>query len=165
MKIFRGILEFVGVIVLLIVSGELFRNYMLIFLIIWVLIPLIVTLLNLLKVHNKLSLIGAKNLRNITTGIVLAISIMLLINYGSFNDLIGYHFISGYHSTYVSDTTDTEDGARPTYAQVVTTKNPRDRDILIYGVDSIILLLCIGLPLLNWRKGNRIYKTKDQSPN
>lgn len=151
----KTILAVIGFMCCLVITGELFRAYTILFLIPWILIPFIMLVTRHSGINKKLHRKSALNLRNSTMAIVVAISVLYVIHLDYINNSIGYRYISGYSSHYEQDT---DDSGRPMAVQEYTTTNPSDK-YKLWALDGVIISLGILLPLLNWKQCNAIYES------
>ena len=150
----KGLLKFIGVCWLLIFFGELFRAYTLVFIFLWFLIPILVTIAHYFGISKKISKKNALYLRNVTMAVVVFLSFMFFFGANNIHDQVGTT-IAGYSSSYVQDTD--EYGRRDAY-HVYTTITSSGKH-LIWAVDSFIVFFAIVLPIVDWKQSNAIYES------
>jgi len=150
----KGLIEFIGVCWLIVFFGELFRAYTLAFVLLWLSIPVVVTIAHYAGVSKKISKKNALYLRNATMAVVVSLSIMFFFGIDNIHDQVGATIV-GYSSSYVEDT---DENGRPIAIQQYTTSTSSGKHI-IWAVDGFIMFFAIVLPILDWKQSNAIFES------
>lgn len=130
--------------------GKAFRAFTLLFLVTWLLIPIILGILLKTKCLNWLSSSVASKFRAICLGLSILISFCFFANFNLVRDRVGHMFVEGYSSYYYPDV---DEYGREDQAVDVSTAHWYSRFLLWLG-EWGYLAFCVLMPYLTWKIGS-----------
>ncbi len=149
-----GILLLFGFFILVGFVGELYRANSLIFYILWLTIPIGITIFQNSKKSHHISKRTSKWIRTIAIVLTVGISFCIFAHYNHIENNIGYQNIKGYHSEYYPDV---DDYGRPIVGVNIYTNHWLGRFVLWVFAWGFFTL-CFAIPIITWKQCTKIYE-------
>jgi hypothetical protein len=137
--------------------GEIFREHIRWFLMLWFFLPILAFWLGTKAVRQNISLSRLLLARVVLTCTVAVISFAFLVHLNEVRDAVGKRFVEGYQVTYSEDT---DDFGHPIKTPAIATDHWYSR-FGLYAFNLGFILLCLGLPVVTWVACSRAIKASE----
>jgi hypothetical protein len=136
------------------VYGDSFRSHTAFFLILWALLPVIAQWIGTKRIRTAYTVFGLEVMRNILTGIAVAVAFGAFTFHDRIRDAVGHRFVDGYSVTYYEDT---DDSGRPYRASEPHTAHWYSR-LGLWSFECFLLGACGLIPAITWTGANNAVK-------
>jgi len=136
-----------------------FRAFTLLFLLTWILIPILLGILSKIKFRNWFSPSVASKVRTTCLVVSILISFCFFANFNLVRDRVGHMFVEGYSSYYYPDV---DEDVRECQSVDVSTTHWYSRFLLWLG-EWGYLAFCVLIPYLTWKIGSLVVNSFEKN--